>query len=104
MCEDQCIFFCREIEDPSLASRGLLAEHVKNRGPVRILEVKRLEHSVGDVQQALALRSYGQRNMSRRVSGRGDGTNAGHDLGSIPYEGQPILERPKEGSGGRRRP
>ena len=89
--EDQSGYFCRKIEDSMLAGGGLLGKYVENWNPFRMLQVKRVEHRVGDVQQSLSVRDDGQRDVSRRVSGRGNSPNTGHDLGGVFDQGQMLL-------------
>ncbi len=48
--EDQGVLLCGEVEDPVFARGGQIGKHIEDRGPLRILQVERVEHSVGDVQ------------------------------------------------------
>jgi hypothetical protein len=83
MGEDQGVLLCRQVEDPVFAGEGLLGKHVEDRGPFRMLQVKRVEHRVGDVQQLLTFRGDGQRDVSWCVSEGGNSANTGHDLGGV---------------------
>ena len=68
--EHQRLLLRRAVEDAALARRGLLRQDVEDRHPVRMLQVERIEHDVGDVQQLLTVRGDGQRNVSGCVSRR----------------------------------
>jgi hypothetical protein len=91
--EDQGGFFYRKIEDPALARGGLFGMYVKDRCPFRMLQVQRIEHSIGNVQQALTVRSDGQRDVSRRVSESGDSADTWHDRRLAFDQGYTLLER-----------
>jgi hypothetical protein len=46
--EDHCILFWRKVEDPAFAGRSLLWNRIEDRGPLRVFQVERVEHRVGD--------------------------------------------------------
>jgi hypothetical protein len=85
--EDQSVLLCRQVEDPVFAGGGLLGKHMEDRGPFQMLQVKGVEHRVGDVQQLLTSRGDGQRDVSWCMSEGGDNVNTGHDLGGVLDKG-----------------
>src|SRR5829696_3473733 len=85
--EDQSVLLCCQVEDPVFAGGGLLGKHVEDRGPFRMLQVKGVEHRVGDVHQLLTPRGNGQRDVSWCMSVGGDNANTGHDLGGVLHKG-----------------
>jgi hypothetical protein len=85
--EDQSVLLCRQVEDPVFAGGGLLGKHIEDRGPFQMLQVKGVEHRVGDVQQLLTSRGDGQRDVSWCMSEGGDNVNTGHDLGGVLDKG-----------------
>src|SRR5215208_2658030 len=85
--EDQSVLLCRQVEDATLAGGGLPGKYVENRGPFRMLQVKGVEHCVGDVHQLLTPGGDGQRHVSWCMSEGGNNVNTGHDLGGVLDKG-----------------
>ena len=82
-----------QVQDPALAGGSLLRDDVIDRDPVRVLQVQRMKHRVGDNQQSLSSRVNGHHNMTGGMAGCRDRINAGHDFALSVKEGQLILNR-----------
>jgi len=82
-----------QVKDRRLAGLGLIRLDVENREPARMLQVQRIQHRVADVRQALPGGRHSDHHVPRRVAGRRDGGDAGHDLALSPEQGDPLPDR-----------
>ena len=50
---DPSSFLCRQVKDPTLAIRGQIGNDIADMKPIRMLQMKGVEHHMRDAQQEL---------------------------------------------------
>jgi hypothetical protein len=69
------------VQEPAAGEQGAVALQVETILPGRLLQVQRVDGGIAEVEQILAFRGNQDGQMARRVTGRGNGGDAGHDFG-----------------------